>query len=183
MQNIPLTVGSILVLVAGFALAQPGPGVPAMPRMPMMDKPETIGMMANIPDLTPEQMDKCDAMRVAHMKTVMPIRTEIQVAEIELDALWRADKLDAKKIVAKVKEIGDLQQKIELAMVNRRIEMHNLLTPEQRKAMRKMGMGRGMRGMMRGQMDGCPMGGECGGPQGPMMDQARPQGSPDCEMQ
>jgi Spy/CpxP family protein refolding chaperone len=172
--------------------------------MPMMDKPDQPampGMMGMIPDMTPEQMDKFDAMRVSHMKTVMPIRTDIQVAEIELDALWRAEKLDAKKIVAKVNEIGGLRQKLELAMVNHRIDMYNLMTPDQRKAMRKMhmgmgrgmmgkGMGHGMRGMMRGGMGGCPMGGEgCGmqgggqcGMQGPMKGQGGQQGCPDCKM-
>jgi Spy/CpxP family protein refolding chaperone len=199
----------VVVLAAGFALAQPGPGMTApapnakaqapmacgmqgmqgMMQGPAM--PGMMGMMAGMPDVTPEQMEKCDALRVAHMKTVMPIRTDIQVAEIELDALWRADKLDAKKIVAKVNEVGGLRQKLELAMVNQRIDMYNLMTPDQQKAMRKMhmgrgmmgkGMGRGMRGMMCGQMggEGCGMqgGNQCGGPQGPMGQ----GGQPGCKM-
>jgi Spy/CpxP family protein refolding chaperone len=154
--------------------------------MPMMDKPDQpamsgmMGMMANIPDLTPEQMDKFDAMRVAHMKTVMPIRTDIQVAEIELDALWRAEKLDAKKIVAKVNEIGGLKQKLELAMVNHRIEMHNSLTPDQQKAMRKMHMGGG-RGMMRGKGRGMGRGMKGMGQGGPMGEMG-PQNCKDCMM-
>jgi len=194
----------IAVVAGGFALAQPGPGaaapVPnAKAQAPMacgmqgmQGMPAMPGMPGMMPDMTPEQLEKIDVLRAAHMKTVMPIRTDIQVAEIELDALWRAEKLDAKKIVAKVNEIGGLRQKLELAMVNHRIDMYNLMTPDQRKAMRKMhmGMGRGMRGMMRGQMGGCPMGGEgcgmqggsqCGGPQGPM-GQGGQQGCPDCKM-
>jgi len=125
--------------------------------------------MARIPDLTPDQMDKMDAMRVTHLKTVLPIRTDIQVAEIELDALWRADKLDHKKIIAKVTEIGGLRQKLELAMVNHRIDTYNLLTPDQQKAVRKMRLGRG-RGMTRGQgrgMRGGMKGTGAPGPEGP----------------
>lgn len=161
MKRTALTAIAVVAL-AGLIWAQPPPepaaGCPMAggAGMPMMEKPDhpamsgMMGMMASIPDLTPDQMDKMDAMRVTHMKTVLPIRTDIQVAEIEMDALWRADKLDSKKIVAKVSEIGGLRQKLELAMVNHRIDMHNLMTPDQRKAMRKMHMGRG-RGMMRGQ--------------------------------
>jgi Spy/CpxP family protein refolding chaperone len=167
-----------VVAIAGLIWAQPPPkpaaGCPmGGAGMPMMDKPDQqampgmMGMMADIPDMTPEQMDKFDVMRVAHMKTVMPIRTDIQVAEIELDALWRAEKLDAKKIVAKVNEIGGLRQKLELAMVNHRIETHNSLTPDQQKAMRKMQMGRG-RGMMRGMGRGMKGGMKGAGPQGSM---------------
>jgi len=198
MKKTALTALAVVAL-AGLIWAQPPPtpaaGCPmAGGGMQMMDKPAMPGMMGMMPDMTPEQMDKVDAMRVAHMKTVMPIRTDIQVAEVELDALWRAEKLDAKKIVAKVNEIGGLRQKLELAMVNHRIDMHNLMTPEQRKAMKKMGMrpgmkgkgmGRGMRGMMRGQMggQGCDMqgGGQCGGPQGPMGQDGQ-QGCQGCKM-
>jgi len=179
----------IVVVAGGFALAQPGPGMTAPAPNAKAQAPMTCGMQGMqgmmqgpaMPDMTPEQLEKMDALRAAHMKTVMPIQTDIRVAEIELDALWRADKLDAKKIVAKVNEIGGLRQKLELAMVNHRIDMYNLMTPDQQKAMRKMhmgrgmmgkGMGRGMRGMMRGQMggEGCGMqgGGQCGGSQGPM---------------
>ena len=194
-------VAVVVVALAGLIWAQPPPkpsaGCPMAggAGMSMMEKPDqpampcmmgAMGMMADIPDLTPEQMDKFDAMRVSHMKTVMPIRTDIQVAEIELDALWRAEKLDAKKIVAKVNEIGGLKQKLELAMVNHRIEMHNSLTPDQQKAMRKMHMGGG-RGMMRGKGKGQGMGrGMKGamkgaGAQG-QMGQCDPQNCEDCKM-
>jgi Spy/CpxP family protein refolding chaperone len=174
MKSRTLAALMIVAVAGGLALAQPGPATAAPTPATKMQAgmghgmQGMHGMMAGMPDMTPEQMDKFDAMRVAHMKTVMPIRTGIQVAEIEMDALWRADKLDAKKIVAKVNEIGGLRQKLELAKVNHRIEMHNSLTPDQQKAMRKMhmgrglgmmrgkgrGTGRGMRGMMRGQMGG-----------------------------
>ena len=155
-NNVKKTALTAIAVVAFACLvwAQPGPGPAAGGPMrgagsAMAERPGRQGM-PGIPDLTPEQMDKMDAMRVSHMKTVLPIRTDIQVAEIELDALWRADKLDSKKIVAKVNEIGGLRQKLELAMVNHRIDVYNLMTPDQRKAMREMHMGRG-RGMMRGQ--------------------------------
>ena len=192
----------IVVVTGGLALAQPGPGMTAPAPNAKAQAPMASGMQGMqgmmpgpaMPDMTPEQLEKIDALRAAHMKTVMPIQTDIRVAEIELDALWRADKLDAKKIVAKVNEIGALRQKLELAMVNHRIDMYNLMTPDQQKAMRKMhtgrgmmgkGMGRGMRGMMRGEMggEGCGMhgGNQCGGPQGPMGQGGQP-GCPDCNM-
>jgi Spy/CpxP family protein refolding chaperone len=194
MKKTALTAIAVVAL-AGLMWAQPGPGAAGGgpmggAGMPMMERPDEpampgkMGMMADIPDMTPEQMDKMDAMRVAQMKTVLPIRTDIQVAEIELDALWRADKLDAKKIIAKVSEIGNLRQKLELAMVNHRIDMYNLMTPDQQKAMRKMHMGRG-RGMMHGK--GMGMGrGMKGGMKGAgsrgQMGQCDPQNCKDCMM-
>jgi Spy/CpxP family protein refolding chaperone len=136
--------------------------------------------------MTPEQQEKMDGLRTALVKEMLPLRTDLRVKEIELDALWRADEPDAKKIIAKVKEIGALRVKMEITRIDHRFEMRKLMTPEQRKAMKKMGMhrgmmrgkmgrrmGRGMRGMKRGQMDG---------QQGPMMGQCGPHGCQDCDM-
>jgi Spy/CpxP family protein refolding chaperone len=196
-----------IAAVVGFALAQPGPAgavpVPATKaQAPMACGMQGMqGMMPGpaMPDMTPEQMEKMDVLRTALTKEMLPLRTDLQVKEIELEALWRADEPDAKKIIAKVKEIGDIREKMEIVRINHQFDMRKLMTPEQRKAMKGMGMGRGMmgkgmgrgmRGMMRGQMGGCPMGGgdcgmqggnQCGGPQGPM-GQGGQQGCQGCKM-
>ncbi len=195
MKSRVLSALMMVVLVAGFALAQPaatGPTPPAnlVPMCGMQGMHGMQGMKPGpaMPDMTPEQLEKMDALRTAHLKEMSPLRTDLQVKEIELDALWRADEPDAKKIIAKVKEIGDIREKMEVARINHQFDMRKLMTPEQRKAVRKMGMMgrgmcRGMRGMMRGQMDCCPQGGQCGGPQqGPMMGQGGQQGCQGCNM-
>jgi len=189
----------VLAMAAGFALAQPGPTTAAPAPATKTQAPMTHGMQGMqgmmpgpaMPDMTPEQLEKVDALRTALVKEMSSLRADLQVKNIELDALWRADEPDAKKIVAKVKEIGDLREKMEIARISHQFDMRKLMTPEQRKAMKKMGMGpgmmgrgmgRGMRGMMRGQMNCCPQGGQCGGPQGPMMGQGGQQGCQDCKM-
>jgi Spy/CpxP family protein refolding chaperone len=182
----------ILALAAGFALAQPGPAAPAptaKTQAPMARGMRGMQGMPGpaVPDMTPEQLDKIDALRTAQLKVMLPLRTDLQVKQIELQALWRADEPDAKKIVAKVKEIGDIREKMEIARINHLFDMRKLMTPEQLKAMKKMGMGRGMmgRGMgrgMRGQMGGMMGGDKFDEPQGPMMGQDGQQGCPDCNM-
>ena len=208
MKHTALAALMIAVVAGGLAFAQPGPaGAAPVPagttvQAPMargmqamqgtQGMPGMQGMAAMMPDLTPDQQDKMDAIRAAHLKEMMPLRTDLQLKEIELEALWRADEPDAKKIVAKVKEIGDIREKMEVVRINHMLDCRKLMTPEQLKAMKKMGMGRGMRGMMRGQMGGCPMGGEgCGmpmpggddngGPRGPMGQGGQP-GCPSCNM-
>jgi Spy/CpxP family protein refolding chaperone len=196
MRSRTLAALMILALAGGFAFAQPAaaepqPAARMQAGMPC-GMPGMQGLMAGpgMPDMTPEQLEKVDALRAAHIKEMAPLHADLQVKEIELDALWRADEPDAKKIVAKVKEIGDLREKIEIARINHQFDMRKLMTPEQRKAMKKMGMhpgrmgrgmGRGMRGMMRGPGCGMQGGGMCGGPQGPM-DQGGQPGCPSCPM-
>ena len=202
MKSKTLAALMMMVLAAGFALAQPGPATAVPAPATKMQAPMACGMQGMqgmmpgpaMPQMTAEQLEKMDALRTAHVKEMVPLRADLKVKEIELDALWRADEPDAKKIIAKVKEIGDLREKLEVAGINHRFEMRKLMTPEQRKAMKGMGMGRGMmgrgmgcgkRGMMRGQMggQGCGMqgGGQCGMP-GPMMGQGGPPGCQDCNM-
>jgi len=205
MKSKTLAALMVVVLAAGFALAQPGPTTSAPAPATKMQAPMGCGMKgmqgmqgmmhgAAMPDMTPEQLEKMDALRTAHVKEMVPLRADLKVKEIELDALWRADEPDAKKIIAKVREIGDIREKLEIAGINHRFEMRKLMTPEQRKTMKGMGMGpgmmgrgmgRGMRGMMRGKMggQGCGMqgGGQCG-MQGPMMGQGGQQGCQDCKM-
>lgn len=123
----------------------------------------------NIPDLTEAQQAKLDNARVTHIRAVLPIRADIEVAEMELGALWRAEKLDGKAILAKARQLSDLRGKLGLAEVDHRLAVAQVLTPEQRKAMGpgmghgRRGMGRGMmrRMMMPGMMGGCPGGGGC----------------------
>jgi Spy/CpxP family protein refolding chaperone len=183
-----------LALVVGLALAQPGAGCPmaqAGGNSPQMMKVQKIEQAA-MPAMTAEQLDKIDALKVKHLKEVLPMQTDLQVKEMELGALWRADKLDAGKILAKVKEVNDARGKLELVRVNHQIDMYNLMTPEQRKAMRPGMMGpggrRGMmrgygmgqrmgRGMGRGMMRGMNPGGQC------QMGQCDPGSCGDCGMQ
>ncbi len=107
--------------------------------------------------LTEEQHRQVDELRMNQLKETMPVETDIQIKQMELDALWRAEDLDSKKIVAKVKEISNLRARLQLARTNRRLGFYKLLTPEQREQARgmrgMMGRRRGMRGM-RGKMGG-----------------------------
>jgi Spy/CpxP family protein refolding chaperone len=124
--------------------------------------------------LTEDQQQQADELRMKQLKETMPIETDVQIKRMELDALWRAEDLDGKKIVAKVKEISSLQARLQLARTNQRLGFYKLLTPEQRKQARgmrgMMGRQRGMRGI-RGKMGGHGRmrgmgqgrGGECGG--------------------
>ena len=160
-----LTVAVVLVLAAGFAVAQPGTQTAPM-KMPMGGMMSGMKDMPKMPEMTSEQQEKMDAQRIAHLRTVGPIRTDIAVRQFELAALWRAENLDAKKIRAKVNELSALKAKLDAAMADHMIAMHSILTPEQRKSMRS-GMHGKMQGMMMPgmMMQGCPMmgGGVMGG--------------------
>ncbi len=119
-----------------------------MPQKPMMPM-----MASEMPQLTDAQREQLQSLRIKHLKEILPLETEIRIKELELQTLWEADKLDSKAIIAKVKELSELRNKLELTRTNHRLEIAQILTPEQRRQMRHMfgnGMGPGMgRRMMR----------------------------------
>jgi Spy/CpxP family protein refolding chaperone len=125
---------------------------------------------ADMPELSNEQLDRMDVLRQSHIREMLPLRTDVQIKEMELDALWRAEKLDGREIAAKVNELSALRGRLELARVNHLLAMYEVMTPEQRKNFRP-GARRGQRrGMMRGMRQGGPgpmMGGGMGPCQGP----------------
>lgn len=122
----------------------PAPFEPPQVPVPELAVPP-MGLMS-LPNLTDAQREQIQNLWVKHLKEVMPLETDLKIKKMELALLWQAEELEAKQIVAKVKEIGELQNKIELARVNQKIEIYKLLTPEQRKAFRQ---GVGMRGLGR----------------------------------
>ncbi len=164
-----LTVAA-LVLVAAIAAAQPG-AQSGQQQMPMGMGGKMMNM-PKMPDLTADQWMKMDAAKTSYLRTVGPLQTDLAIRKVELAALWRAENVDAKKVLAKVNEISTVKAKLDAAKADHMIAMFNMLTPDQRKSMR-MGMhGMMQRRMMPGMMmQGCPMmgGGMMGGMSGNMM--------------
>ncbi|MCX7731652.1 MAG: Spy/CpxP family protein refolding chaperone [candidate division WOR-3 bacterium] len=149
--TVSLLLAGLMLTVAPLLAQEQNAPQPQMPQMPMME-PMMEPMM---PQLTDAQREQLQSLRIKHLKEIMPLETELRIKELELQALWDADKLDSKAIIAKVKELSELRNKLELTRTNHRLEIAQLLTPEQRRQMRHMfgmGMGPGMgmgRRMMR----------------------------------
>lgn len=126
----------------------PAPFEPPQAPVPELAVPP-MGLMS-LPNLTDAQREQIQSLQIKHLKEVMPLETDLKIKKMELALLWQAEKLDAKQIVAKVKEMGELRNRLELAKVNYQIEIYKTLTPEQRKAfLSGFGMGKGLRGMGR----------------------------------
>lgn len=117
-------------------------------------------MMLN---LSAEQQKEMTKLKKDLLKMADPIKTEIKIKKMELRELWQKENLDVKKILATTKEISALKAKLQERMVNHRLAIHKLLTPEQRKMMGKGCSGFGM-SCAHGTGKGCGSGSKgCGG--------------------
>lgn len=82
-------------------------------------------------NLTPEQMQKMQALRESFLKEKIPLRNDLMLKRLELRGLWMQTNPDEAKILAKQKEINDLRGQLAEKVTKNRLEMRKILTPEQ----------------------------------------------------
>jgi Spy/CpxP family protein refolding chaperone len=130
----------VLTLVAssGFAMAQgwgKGEGMGPGHHGP--------GGWTSALNLSPEQNLKMQELRESHFKETIPLRNEIMSKRLELRTLWAKTNPDEAKILAKQKEVNALMGQLQEKATKHRLEMRQILTPEQRA---KLGTFPGRRG-------------------------------------
>ena len=99
-----------------------------------------------IPNLTPEQSSKIQALQKAHLDEIAPLQQDLLKKKTELRSLWLSTNPDQAAITAKQKEVLDFHSKLQEKATNLRLEIQKVLTPEQQAQMSLYGsgMGRGM---------------------------------------
>jgi len=83
-------------------------------------------------NLTEEQSEEISALRASLQEGMAPLRMEMVRKRLEMKLLWMAEDPDSVKIKAKQKEIQDLRGKLGEKMIDFRLAVRNILTPEQR---------------------------------------------------
>jgi Spy/CpxP family protein refolding chaperone len=117
----------------------------------------------NLPDLTPEQMAQMKKLHLEHQKEMLPIRTKIKSAELDMQQLLM-DKADQKMIYKKIEEIGMLKIEVAKLRYTQHLAVRTILTDEQKAKFDAMPIGMGLHGRDGWDMDddddepACPMG-------------------------
>jgi Spy/CpxP family protein refolding chaperone len=171
------------IAVHAQAPPDPGPARPGMqPELPMDglddanlepgggdfdrddDGPGGRQSMKEKLNLTDEQQKKLETIRYSHRKKAISMRADLEVAQLDLGRLMRAEPPDGRAINAQIDRLSQLRAGLAKDRVAGMLESREVLTPEQRQQMREMrgaGMRRGW--MMRRSMHRGMPGGE-GGP-------------------
>jgi len=133
MKKIILTILAITILtMGGLAFAQGwgrGAGV-GMSQGPCFFGNYPGAAVAGF-NLTPEQTQKMQALREVHWKEVAPLQNELMNKRLELRSLWLQPNPDQERILAKQKEINALTEKIQEKATKHRLDMRQILTPDQ----------------------------------------------------
>lgn len=88
--------------------------------------------------LTPDQVRKLEGLRADYEREAIRREADIRVAELDLQALLRAEPVDLAKVEAKVREIAQLRADLRLARIRVIEQGKAQLTPEQRATLQSL---------------------------------------------
>jgi Spy/CpxP family protein refolding chaperone len=99
-------------------------------------------------NLSDDQRTKLADIRDRQTRAAIPIRSDLEIAGLDLRKLMRAEKPDQKAIDAQIDKMAGLRARLQKSRVASMLEARAVLTPEQQKTLRESrpGMGRGMHG-------------------------------------
>lgn len=89
------------------------------------------GVFAQL-ELTEEQKQKVEPLQAAAKKQVEPLQKAMQTKHDELKQLWSVDRPDKSAIERKHAEIAGIHQKLQTIRTDLHLQIHTILTPEQR---------------------------------------------------
>ena len=140
-----IAIGLVMVMLWGvsyvYAQEQSDP-----PRHGWMHGEKSWGQ-GKKPNLTPEQKARFQELRRKFIGENAQLIGGLVAKRLELRSLWTDPKADSQAILAKERELRDLQNRMRDKIVRYRLEARNSLTPEQIEKLGSMG-GMGRRGMM-----------------------------------
>jgi Spy/CpxP family protein refolding chaperone len=137
-----VVVVALMVIGLGAPASAQGPG----PKGKGAKMGKGMGPMAGL-NLSAEQKQKIDQLHEAAAKQAEPIQKEMAAKAKEMQALWAVDKPDRAAIERKHGEMAALQSKLWGIHIDTRLQIHALLTPEQRTKWAEQPHGMGMHGM------------------------------------
>ena len=104
-------------------------------------------------NLTGSQKAKVEKLQSEHFKAISPLREKIFNKSFELRQLWLDANPDKNKISAAQRELRSLRDQMQDISMELRLNINNVLTPEQKEKLLNSGWGRGhgfgQRGAMR----------------------------------
>ena len=132
-RNLLVLIGLMIITSYGFAQKFDHPG-----QSGREDRHQPGHMMKlEMLDLSPEQREEIENSRYEVEKKVIPLRAEIQLKHLDTQKEMKADIPNRSKLMTITKEMSDLQLKIKQLMLDQKLKIHSILTPEQREQLKK----------------------------------------------
>jgi hypothetical protein len=89
-------------------------------------------------NLSTEQVDKIEALKLSHRKEMIGLRADVEKKEVELEELKYTLNFSRDAYLNKINEIISAKNKIELAGANHQMDVYQLLDDNQKQEWNKM---------------------------------------------
>jgi Spy/CpxP family protein refolding chaperone len=131
MKKILIVLGIVAfcLLTVTYAPAQGMPGFHSPPGPP--NPPCPRGVPGKEPSLTPEQQTKFQELTQKFNEETAALKGSLLGKRLELQALWSNPKTEPDTLMAKEREMRDLQNQMDEKSLQHKLEIRKLLTPEQ----------------------------------------------------
>ncbi len=99
---------------------------------------QRVNMMKSELNLTDEQYDQIKTLTVEREKKAIDLRSQTELLQLELEEIMTADKPSKSAALKKVEQIGVVRTELQKLRVGYRIDLKNVLTPEQIEKMQEL---------------------------------------------
>ncbi len=141
-KNISVIVTVIVtLLLSSLSLAQ-APDKPFPPKRPGMQKMHQMKTMFNKLNFTDSQKEQFQKMKITFEKKMIDLKANLKKSALDLKALQLNNNINRDDVISAVKKINGNKNAIALAKANHRMDMYEILTPEQRKIWKESKMHR-----------------------------------------
>lgn len=89
-------------------------------------------------NLTDAQKDQFQKMRFDFQKQMIDLKANLQKSELELKEIQSSDNISRSVVLDAVRNISENKAAIAMAMANHKMDMYDVLTPDQRKVWKEM---------------------------------------------
>lgn len=135
-KNSVISAVIITLLVSSLSLAQ-HPEKRFSPNDTGMHKMKKMHDKLNLTDI---QKDKFQKMKFSFEKQMIDLKANLQKSVLDMKVIRASDNIKRGDVINVVKKINGNKNAIALASANHRMDMYEILTPEQRKVWKKSKM-------------------------------------------
>lgn len=102
-----------------------------------------LGMMLHQLDLTDAQQKRIQELHEAQARKNIQARADLEIAQMDLHKLMRAETLNRRSIEAQIDKIGSMRTALKKAQVGVMLDVHGLLTDEQKTQLKELRQNKG----------------------------------------
>ena len=131
-RKLSIIIGLFIIMSFGFAQESQCSGQCQQKAMSGKEPMMKMQML----ELTNEQREKIENSKYELEKKTIQLRADIQLKHLDLQKEMKAENPDRNKLMKLTKDISDIELKTKQLMLDHKLKVHSLLTPEQRKQMK-----------------------------------------------